>query len=204
MKFIVKLPAEITIKSRPVRKRFTKILDTNIKNVLSRIDAGISTSMNWDNIDVNASDNSLQNRQRLIDALKCIPGIPIFLEAQQTKLVDIQDILDKTLKAHIKTIENAAAMVDITVATISTNNVEEIITEGTEENAAASIDTSVTAPATMFPSNTRKVGPNAMDPPVPISAATPCLTGVKGASLLKETFDISRLSTSILSSKFKQ
>jgi thiamine biosynthesis protein ThiI len=106
MKFIVKLPAEITIKSRPVRKRFTKILDTNIKNVLSRIDAGVSTSMNWDNIDVNASDNSPQNRQRLIDALKCIPGIPLFLEAQQTKLVDIQDILDKTLKAHSKTIEN--------------------------------------------------------------------------------------------------
>jgi thiamine biosynthesis protein ThiI len=106
MKFIVKLPAEITIKSRPVRKRFTKILDTNIKNVLSRIDAGISTSMNWDNIDVNASENSPQNRQRLIDALKCIPGIPMFLEAQQTKLVDIQDILNKTLKAHTKTIEN--------------------------------------------------------------------------------------------------
>ena len=70
MKFIVKLPAEITIKSRPVRKRFTKILYTNIKNVLCRIDAGITTSMNWDNIDVNASDNSLENRQRLISALK--------------------------------------------------------------------------------------------------------------------------------------
>jgi thiamine biosynthesis protein ThiI len=38
MKFIVKLQSEITIKSRPVRKRFTKILETNIKNVLRRID----------------------------------------------------------------------------------------------------------------------------------------------------------------------
>jgi len=106
MKFIVKLPAEITIKSRPVRKRFTKILYTNIKNVLCRIDAGITTSMNWDNIDVNASDNSLENRQRLISALKCIPGIPLFLEAQQTQLIDLQDILNKTLVAHTKTIEN--------------------------------------------------------------------------------------------------
>ena len=89
MKFIVKLPAEITIKSRPVRKRFTKILYTNIKNVLCRIDAGITTSMNWDNIDVNASDNSLENRQRLISALKCIPGIPLFLAANSTQFFEI-------------------------------------------------------------------------------------------------------------------
>jgi thiamine biosynthesis protein ThiI len=105
MKFIVKLPAEITIKSRPVRKRFTKILDTNIKNVLCRIDADITTSMNWDTIDVHTSDDSLENRHRLIAALKCIPGIPLFLEAQQTQLIDVQDILDKTLAAHSTTIE---------------------------------------------------------------------------------------------------
>jgi thiamine biosynthesis protein ThiI len=105
MKFLVKLPAEITIKSRPVRKRFTKILDTNIKNVLCRIDADITTSMNWDTIDVHTSDDSLENRHRLIAALKCIPGIPLFLEAQQTQLIDVQDILDKTLAAHSTTIE---------------------------------------------------------------------------------------------------
>ena len=34
MKFIVKLQAEIAVKSRPVRKRFTKILESSIKNVL--------------------------------------------------------------------------------------------------------------------------------------------------------------------------
>lgn len=106
MKFIVKLPAEVTIKSRPVRKRFTKILDTNIKNVLRRIDANITTSMNWDNIDVNSSNNSSDNRQRIISALACIPGIPLFLEVQQTKLVDLQDIFDKTLTVHAKSIEN--------------------------------------------------------------------------------------------------
>jgi thiamine biosynthesis protein ThiI len=105
MKFLVKLPAEITIKSRPVRKRFTKILDTNIKNVLCRIDADITTSMNWDTVDVHTSDDSLENRHRLIAALKCIPGIPLFLEAQQTQLIDVQDILDKTLAAHSTTIE---------------------------------------------------------------------------------------------------
>lgn len=33
MKFIIKLHPEITIKSRSVRKRFTKILESNIRNV---------------------------------------------------------------------------------------------------------------------------------------------------------------------------
>ncbi|TMM46012.1 tRNA uracil 4-sulfurtransferase ThiI [Colwellia ponticola] len=106
MKFIVKLQSEITIKSRPVRKRFTKILETNIKNVLRRVDEQITSRMNWDNIEVNTKDNSPENRQRLIDALKCIPGIPMFLEVQQTDFVDVHDIYEKTLAVHAKAIEN--------------------------------------------------------------------------------------------------
>lgn len=106
MKFIVKLQAEITIKSRPVRKRFTKILESNVKNVLRRIDEHVTTRMNWDNIEVNTKDNSPENRERLVEALKCIPGIPIFLEVQQTEFVDVHDIYEKTLAVHAKTIEN--------------------------------------------------------------------------------------------------
>lgn len=106
MKFIVKLQAEITIKSRPVRKRFTKILESNVKNVLRRIDEQVTTRMNWDNIEVNTKDNSPENRERLIDALKCIPGVPIFLEVQQTEFVDVHDIYEKTLAVHAETIEN--------------------------------------------------------------------------------------------------
>lgn len=106
MKFIVKLQSEITIKSRPVRKRFTKILETNIKNVLRRIDEQVTSRMNWDNIEVNTKDNSPENRQRLIEALKCIPGIPIFLEVQQTDFVDVHDIYEKTFAIHGTAIEN--------------------------------------------------------------------------------------------------
>ncbi len=106
MKFIVKLQAEITIKSRPVRKRFTKILESNIKNVLRRVDEQITTRMNWDNIEVNTKDNRPENRQRLVEALKCIPGVPIFLEVQQTSFVDVHDIYEKTLAVHAGTIEN--------------------------------------------------------------------------------------------------
>ena len=113
MKFIVKLQAEITIKSRPVRKRFTKILESNIKNVLRRVDEQVTTRMNWDNVEVNTKDNSPENRERLVDALKSIPGVPMFLEVQQTPFTDLHDIFEKTLAVHAKTIENKSFCVRV-------------------------------------------------------------------------------------------
>ena len=106
MKFIVKLQAEITIKSRPVRKRFTKILESSVKNVLRRVDDQVTTRMNWDNIEVNTSNNTPENRLKLIDTLKSIPGIPMFLEVQQTSYTDLHDIYEKTLAVHAQNIEN--------------------------------------------------------------------------------------------------
>jgi len=106
MKFIVKLQSEITIKSKPVRKRFTKILESSVKNVLRRVDEQITTRMNWDNIEVNTPNDSPENRLKVIDALKCIPGIPMFLEVQQTDFTDLHSIFEKTLAVHAKNIEN--------------------------------------------------------------------------------------------------
>tara|TARA_R110000737_G_scaffold133198_1_gene164802 strand:+ start:1088 stop:2542 length:1455 start_codon:yes stop_codon:yes gene_type:complete len=106
MKFIVKLQAEITIKSRPVRKRFTKILESSVKNVLRRVDDQVTTRMNWDNIEVNTTNNTPENRLKLIETLKSTPGIPMFLEVQQTSFTDLHDIYEKTLAVHAKSIEN--------------------------------------------------------------------------------------------------
>jgi len=106
MKFIIKLQAEIAVKSRPVRKRFTKILESSVKNVLRRIDEQVTTRANWDNIEVNTKNDSPENRLALIDALQCVPGIAMFLEVQQTPFTDVHDIFEKTLAAHAKTIEN--------------------------------------------------------------------------------------------------
>jgi len=106
MRFIVKLQAEITIKSRPVRKRFTKILESSIKNVLRRVDEQVTTQMHWDNIEVNTVNNSPENRLKLIETLKSTPGIPTFLEVQQASFTDLNDICEKTLAVHAKNIEN--------------------------------------------------------------------------------------------------
>ena len=106
MKFIVKLQAEITIKSRPVRKRFTKILESNVKNVLRRVDEQVTTRMNWDNIEVNTKNDSPENRLALIETLQSIPGIPMILEVEQYEFTDLHDIFEKTLAVHGKNIEN--------------------------------------------------------------------------------------------------
>jgi thiamine biosynthesis protein ThiI len=113
MKFIIKLQAEIAVKSRPVRKRFTKILESSIKNVLRRVDEQVTTRSNWDNIEVNTKDDSPENRLALIDTLKCVPGIAIFLEVQQTSYTDVHNIFEKTLAAHAKTIENKSFCVRV-------------------------------------------------------------------------------------------
>jgi tRNA uracil 4-sulfurtransferase len=106
MKFIVKLQAEIAIKSRPVRKRFTKILESNIKNVLRRVDGQVTTKINWDSIEVNTKNLDEKNREKLIETLQCIPGIAQFIEVQRTEFTDLHDIYEKTLAVHAETIQD--------------------------------------------------------------------------------------------------
>jgi thiamine biosynthesis protein ThiI len=106
MKFIVKLQAEIAIKSRPVRKRFTKILESNVKNVLRRVDEQVTTRGHWDHLEVNCKNDDADNRLVLIETLKCIPGVAQFIEVQQMPFTDLHDIFEKTLAVHAKTIEN--------------------------------------------------------------------------------------------------
>ncbi len=140
MIFIVKLQAEITIKSRPVRKRFTKILESNIKNVLRRVDDQITTRLNWDSIEVNTKNNTPENRLKLIETLKCIPGIPAFIEVQQTDFTDVHSIFEKTLAIHAKTIENKTFCVRVKRVgkhEFSSLEVEQYVGGGLNQNVAS-------------------------------------------------------------------
>jgi len=113
MKFIVKLQAEIAIKSRPVRKRFSKILESNVKNVLRRVDPQVTTRLNWDNIEVNTKDDRAENRALLITTLGQIPGIAQFNEVQQMSFTDKHDIYEKTVSIHASTIEHKSFCVRV-------------------------------------------------------------------------------------------
>ena len=98
LKFIVKLHPEIAIKSKSVRKRFTKLLENNIKIVLRRVDEKVQVRNNWDNISVVSLLDSEQVRLDIIDGLKRIPGIVQFIEVTETDFDSIDDIYQKALE----------------------------------------------------------------------------------------------------------
>ena len=100
MKFIVKLFPEITIKSKPVRKRLVQQLRQNIKIIGQRIDPGLDVKGQWDALQVNPSENLDRTIElQLIDALQSTPGIAHFLEVREYPLGDFDDILAKAQRA---------------------------------------------------------------------------------------------------------
>ncbi|ESP95169.1 MULTISPECIES: tRNA uracil 4-sulfurtransferase ThiI [Pseudoalteromonas] len=106
LKFIVKLHPEIVIKSKSVRKRFTKILEKNIKLLLGRVDEAVTVKNNWDNITVVSQLSDDNTRLALIDGLKRVPGITLFLEVQEVTFETLDDIYQHTLPLVREQIEH--------------------------------------------------------------------------------------------------
>ncbi len=96
MHFIVKLFPEITIKSAPVRKRFTKQLRDNLKKLLLPLSQDIRVNRDWDKIEVLGPDSE-QLASEVADVLARTPGIANFSRVQCFPLGDFDDILQKTL-----------------------------------------------------------------------------------------------------------
>ena len=100
MKFIVKLFPEITIKSRPVRKRLIQRLGTNLDVMLRRIDDRIKVRTNWDKIDVICPWGSEDLRVDVVSVLARTPGVHAFLEVREFPLVDFHDAYERTREAY--------------------------------------------------------------------------------------------------------
>lgn len=96
MKLFVKPFAEITIKSRPVRRQFVLQLGRNIRNVLKDLDPHIRTSGEWDNIDVVSSLTDPAQQQQLMERLRNLPGIAHFYQILDFDLpASMQEIADR-------------------------------------------------------------------------------------------------------------
>jgi len=77
--FVLKLFPEITIKTRPVRKRFIRQLRKNIKSIIREIDAGVEVKGEWDALEVEPANADQLVLDRMVTKLCCIPGISIVL-----------------------------------------------------------------------------------------------------------------------------
>ena len=95
MKFIIKLFPEIMIKSDSVRKRFIKILTSNIRNVLLRETENVAVIRNWDFIEIRAK--VVEEAPMVLDLLKRTPGIHHILEVEEYPFETMHDIFEQTL-----------------------------------------------------------------------------------------------------------
>ncbi|WP_133406030.1 tRNA uracil 4-sulfurtransferase ThiI [Parashewanella tropica] len=99
MKFIVKLYPEIMMKSRSVRLRFTKMLESNMRNVLKRVDDGVRVQRQWDRIVVSCPDES-SITESVIERLSCIPGIAHTLQVEEFTFESVDHIYQQVLPVY--------------------------------------------------------------------------------------------------------
>lgn len=94
MKFVIRLHAEITIKSKGVRKRYGKVLVNNLKKILQRVELPAQTPVKvlwcWDRIEVNVDSNDPFVAQQMSDELQRIPGIAWFSRSHELPLNDLE------------------------------------------------------------------------------------------------------------------
>lgn len=90
MKFVIKLFPEITIKSKPVRKRFIVQLRRNIKDTLKYFEIDSHVQGQWDSIEVVIQDDNLEMETR--KQLKRIPGIAKILTVKEHNFATFDDM----------------------------------------------------------------------------------------------------------------
>jgi len=100
MKFIVKIFPEVMMKSKSVRKRFSKMLQSSLRNILRREDEHARVILEWDKIVVRTTDDSEKNRDFYREVLKNTPGIAHSLEVQESAFTDLDDIFQQALPVY--------------------------------------------------------------------------------------------------------
>lgn len=89
MKFIVRLHAEITVKSKSLRKRHGSVLSSNIRNLIKQHTGEAAVRWLWDKIEVEIpNDEALAEKVRA--TLICIPGISHIEEVIETEFSDFE------------------------------------------------------------------------------------------------------------------
>lgn len=92
MKFIVKIHPEVMVKSESVRKRFTKILDSNIRTILKRKIDGVAVYNRRDHIEVSLKD--VTDSATALAVLTNTPGIHHVLVVDQIPFTDLHHIYE--------------------------------------------------------------------------------------------------------------
>ncbi|MBT4936427.1 tRNA 4-thiouridine(8) synthase ThiI [Candidatus Peregrinibacteria bacterium] len=106
MHILVKFFSEINVKSKPVKKRLTNILCSNLAIALKKIDPEIKVRNAWDKIIIKSPVENKKLKKSLIGKIKKISGIQFFMEVKEYELSDFNSIVEKVLLSHKESLKN--------------------------------------------------------------------------------------------------
>ena len=102
MQFLVRFFPEITIKTRPVRKRFIKILRRNLRTLLSRLDKDVQVMGDWDILEITTQRSGERAAAEFMEVLTCTPGLSVVMKVQKLPLTDFDQMVESLLPIHQK------------------------------------------------------------------------------------------------------
>lgn len=88
MRLIVKYHPEINIKSRSVRKRFSKLLESNLRIIIKRVYPSAHIVARWSDIIVEAPGVSPDMEAEIIDLVSRVPGVDQYNQIVEHDFVD--------------------------------------------------------------------------------------------------------------------
>jgi len=109
MKFIVKPHPEIFVKSDSVRKRFTRILECNIRIIIQKHTENVAVFNRRDHIEVTSESDEYY--EQVLAILQQTSGIHHSLEVKQSEYKDMHDIYEQVLELSRDKIEGKTFVV---------------------------------------------------------------------------------------------
>lgn len=113
MRLIVKYHPEINIKSRSVRKRFSKLLESNLRIIVKRVVPSAHIVARWSDVFVEFNNDDPVIREQVIDLISRVPGVDQYNEVLEYPFVDFDDAYQQVAKHWAKHIENKTFCVRI-------------------------------------------------------------------------------------------
>ncbi|MEH6589230.1 MAG: tRNA uracil 4-sulfurtransferase ThiI [Halioglobus sp.] len=95
MKFVVKYFPEITIKSRPVRRRFVTRLAENVRAILRDMDSEAVVVKHWDKLQIETGVVDEVLLAQMVNALRNCPGITYILEVAERPLGEMEEVAEQ-------------------------------------------------------------------------------------------------------------
>jgi tRNA uracil 4-sulfurtransferase len=113
MKIIVKYHPEINIKSRSVRRRFSKLLESNLRIIVKRIHPSAHIVSRWSDLLIDAPDATADEREQILDTLTRIPGIDQYNEVIEYPFIDFDTAFKDVARHWQSEIENKSFCIRI-------------------------------------------------------------------------------------------